>query len=95
MGKIITKRCSSPYCIEVDGLKGRPFEVDEDTRDLSGMWCTNCIKLGNEIRLFSGLTIDMIRATYTEYADTNLPREVKLFMEQYTRELIGKLGGEL
>lgn len=85
-------RCSSPICITQDGVKGRMFEPGTG---LNEVWCEQCIKLSAEMNFYANQTATMIRTTYQEYIETDLPKEVKLILEQFTRELIKQLGEEL
>lgn len=89
------QHCTSSFCIVKDGVRGRLFTPPEDAEGIAKVWCPQCIQLSTEINFFSHQTAIMIRKTYKQYMDTELPKEVKLFLEQYTRELIGLLGEEL
>lgn len=86
-------RCKSPFCIIKDNIRGREFKPSGT--GLSEVWCPACIKLQGEVQFFSSQTADMIRNTYNEYIDTDLPKEVKLILEQFTIDLLQQLNSEL
>lgn len=86
-------RCKSTFCIVKDNIRGREFEPFGT--GLSEVWCKECIKLQGEVSFFSSQTADMVRTTYNEYMETELPKEVKLILEQFTADIIRQLGGEL
>lgn len=86
-------RCKSPFCIVKDNVRGREFKPFGT--GLSEVWCSECIKLQSEVSFFSLQTIDMIRSTYGEYINTDLPKEVKLILEQFASDLCQQLNGEL
>lgn len=85
-------RCSSPICITQDGTKGRLFEPG---KGINAHWCKECIKLSAEMNYYANQTATMIRTVYQEYIETDLPKEVKMILEQFTRELVKQLGEEL
>lgn len=87
-------KCNSPFCVvNKDKTRGREFEPTEE--GIGKLWCPQCVELSIQIQFFSAQTADMIRKTYKEYVETNLPKNVKLILEQFARELIGKVGEEL
>lgn len=89
-------RCISPICItDKEGVRGREFTPPEDAQGISANWCPQCIRLYGEISFYSQQTVNMIRSTYEEYKNTDLPKEVKLILEQFTRELLAQLNSEL
>lgn len=88
-------RCQSPFCIVKDQVRGRMFEPSEDAQGLNKVWCPTCIKLGTQINFYAHETAEMIRRVYNSYAETKLPKEVKLFLEAYTNEIMQQLGEEL
>lgn len=89
-------RCTSSFCVmKEDGVRGREFEPSDKAEGLSKVWCSDCIKLGKQITFFSRQTSEMIRSVYRSYIETNLPKEVKLFLEQFSREIMENLGEEL
>lgn len=89
-------RCKSTFCIVTpDSIRGRMFTPPEGGDPLTQVWCQHCIKIGKQLAFFSSRTAQMIRDTYKTYNDTNLPKEVKLILEQFSRELITNLGEEL
>lgn len=47
------------------------------------------------MNFYANQTATMIRTVYQEYINTELPKEVKMILEQFTRELIKELGEEL
>lgn len=85
--------CKSPFCIVKDNIRGREFEPFGT--GLSEVWCAECIRLQGEVQFMANQTVDMIRTTYNEYIETDLPKEVKLILEQFTRDIIQQLGSEL
>lgn len=88
-------RCTSPFCIKQDEIRGREFEKAESAEGLSTIWCPKCIELSAEIQFFSAQTATMVRDTYKSYIETNLPKEVKLILEQFAQELMRSFGEEL
>lgn len=88
-------RCKSPYCIVRDNIRGRIFTPSDDVEGLAKIYCPDCIKLGTQIQFYSTETAKMIRNTYRAYIDTDLPAEVKLILEQFTREVIAQFGEEI
>jgi hypothetical protein len=89
-------RCKSPLCIKnEEGIRGRLFEPPKNAEGIATQWCSTCIKLSTQIQFFATQTIEMIRKRWSVYEKTELPKEVKLFMTQFCRELINELGGEL
>lgn len=89
-------RCKSPICIkDADGIRGREFTPSKDAQGISAIWCNQCIKLYGELSFYSQQTADMIHGIYEEYINTDLPSEVKLILEQFTREILTQLNSEL
>lgn len=88
-------RCKSPFCVVQDQVRGREFEPPKDAQGLASVWCPICVQLSAQIQYFSTETAQMIRGMYRAYTDTELPKEVKLILEQFARELIQMLGEEL
>lgn len=88
-------RCTSNFCIVQEGVRGREFTPPEDAKGLSKVWCPHCITIGKQVTFFSSQTAQMVRETYNSYIDTNLPQNVKLILEQFSREVIQQLGEEL
>lgn len=88
-------RCTSPTCIVRDQVRGRMFTPPEDAKGLAETWCPDCIKIVGHLQFYSQQTADMIRNIYHSYIDTNLPKEVKTFLEAYTREILKELSAEL
>lgn len=89
-------RCQSPICItNKDGIRGREFTPPQDAQGISAIWCDQCIKLYGELSFYSQQTADMIHGIYEEYNSTDLPNEVKLILEQFTREILTQLNSEL
>lgn len=86
-------RCKSSFCVVKDNIRGREFKPFG--AGLSEVWCQECVKLQAEVKFFSGQTMDMVRNTYHEYVETDLPKEVKLILEQFASDLCQQLGGEL
>lgn len=89
-------RCKSSFCItNPDGIKGRLFTPAEKAQGVAKIWCDNCMNLGKQLSFFANETANMIRRIYVSYEDTDLPKEVKLFLTAYTREIMDELGQEL
>jgi len=89
-------RCSSPICIvTTGGVRGRMFTPDPKAIGMATRWCPQCIRISGQMQFFSHQTAEMVRNTYEEYINTDLPAEVKLILEQFTREIIKELGEEL
>lgn len=88
-------RCKSPICTVKDGVRGIEFTPAEDSQGMHRIWCPGCIRLSKELVFWSGETAEMIRDVYRAYIDTDLPREVKLILEQFAREIVQKLNEEL
>lgn len=88
-------KCMSNFCLVTDGIRGREFEPRENAEGLEKVWCSSCIRTSKEITFFTQQTATMIREAYKSYVDTNLPREVKLILEQFAAEIIKQLGAEL
>lgn len=89
-------RCKSPTCvINADQTRGRLFTLPKDSIGVESIWCPKCIEVVGHLQFYAQETADMIRTTYKEYIDTNLPSEVKTFLEAYTREILRKLNAEL
>ena len=88
-------RCTSPYCIVQNEVRGRMFTPSDSADGLEKVYCPTCIKLGMQIQFYSTETANMIRNIYKTYANTQLPKEVKLILEQFTREIIANFGEEL
>lgn len=89
-------RCKSTFCIvNPEGIRGRMFTPPEGADGLAKIWCPNCVKIGKQLTFFSAQTAQMIRDTYKVYIATDLPKEVKLILEQFTMELVQQLGEEL
>lgn len=86
-------RCTSPLCITENGVKGRLF-TPSDIEGLAQVWCPECIKLQKQLVFFSQQTAEMIAITYSTYINTALPKDVKLVLRQFTRELLQQLGIE-
>lgn len=87
------KRCLSPFCeTVVEGVRGAMFTPSEG---LGETWCPACVRTTKEIMFFTKMTVEMIDRTYKSYINTNLPKQVKLFLEQFTQEIVKNLGGEL
>ena len=86
-------RCQSPICITIDNIRGRMFIPTE--KGIGKTWCTQCISTGEQMAFFTHETANMIRDIYRSYIDTSLPREVKLILEQFVREVVQKLNEEL
>lgn len=95
MSKTVNKRCKSPYCVEVDGLKGRIFEAPEDDQTLEGIWCKECVKLYSEIRFFTDQTVAMLRRKYQEMRVEDLPDNIGNLLMAFVRDLLAELGEEL
>lgn len=89
-------RCTSPICIVgTDGVRGRLFTPPESAQGLGQSWCPQCLKISSEMQFFSTQTAQMIRNIYRGYAETDLPKNIKLILEQFTREIIKQLNEEL
>lgn len=89
-------RCQSPICITNDkGIKGREFTPPPTAEGMAKLWCPQCLKLNNTLVFFSQQTANMVRETYSEYINTDLPKEVKMILEQFAREIVEKLNQEL
>lgn len=89
-------KCKSTFCIiNPDGIRGRLFTPPKDATSIAQVWCPTCIKLTSQIAFFTSETAEMIRKTYRIYTNTDLPKEVKLILEQFTREVVQNLGEEL
>lgn len=89
-------RCTSPICIiNKEGIRGREFTPPEDAQGISANWCSPCIRLYGELSFYAQQTADMIRSTLEEYRNTDLPKEVLLILEQFTREILTQLNSEL
>lgn len=88
-------KCSSPICkTNADGSRGVMF-TPGDVDGIAKIWCPECIRTSTEIQFFTSNTAQMIRGVYKSYIDTELPREVKLILEQFAREIVQKLNEEL
>lgn len=85
-------KCKSSFCA-ITG--GREFEPYKSPDSLTEQWCSACIRLQRQTTYMAAATADMIRNIWQEYEHTNLPREVKLFLKQYTIEILKQLGAEL
>lgn len=89
-------RCKSPTCvINADQTRGRLFTPPKDSIGVESIWCPKCIEVVGHLQFYAQETADMIREKYKSYKDTNLPKEVKLFLEAYTREILKELSAEL
>lgn len=89
-------RCQSTFCVvNADQTRGRLFTIPENAEGITKIWCPSCLQISRQITFFSSQTADMIRQVYREYVQTNLPKEVILILEQFTREIIQQLGDEL
>lgn len=89
-------RCKSQFCVvNSEGIRGRLFTPPEGVSGLPKVWCPQCVIIGKQITFFSAQTADMIRAIYQEYDATPLPKEVKLVLQQFAREIVQQLGEEL
>lgn len=89
-------RCTSPICItRPDGIKGRLFVPPANAEGMAKLWCPDCIQLGNQLTFYANQTANMIKKVYHDYVVTELPKEVKLILEQFAREIVEALGGEL
>lgn len=89
-------RCRSPFCNGTyDGLKGRLFIPPEGARNLSLIWCENCVKVGTEMKFFSQQTANMVREKFAEYRPEALPHNVRVVLTQFAREIVEMLGEEL
>lgn len=90
------KRCRSPYCItDNQGLKGRTFTPPPGAQGVSLDWCPACIAIGTQVKFFTSETTKMIRNKWRQYEETDLPREIKLFMRQFVVEICAEMGEEL
>jgi hypothetical protein len=85
--------CTSPFCIIQNGVRGRDFEPTLE--GIGRNWCPQCVDLTIKTQFFSAQTANMIRAIYQTYIETDLPKEVKMILEQFTRELMTNLDSEL
>ncbi len=90
-----TIRCQSPICKVTDGVRGREFTIPEGATGIATKWCPLCVGISTQITFFAGQTADMIRNVYKTYIDTNLPKQVKIILEQYTKELLKNMNQEL
>lgn len=88
-------RCTSPICIVIDNVRGRTFVPRENAEGVAKTWCPECIQISNQLLFFSQKTAQMIRTVYKSYIDTELPKPVKLILEQFAREVIKNLNEEL
>lgn len=89
-------RCKSTFCItNTEGIKGREFTPPANATGLAKLWCAQCMNIGKQLTFFASETSQMIRNTYAAYNNTNLPKEVKLILTQFAREIIEQLGEEL
>lgn len=89
-------RCASPLCVtNPDGTKGREFTPPTNAQGVNLVWCPACLRTAQEMEFFTLQTAQMIRGVYKSYIDTELPKEVKLFLEQYTVEILRKLNQQL
>lgn len=89
-------RCKSPFCIvSEEGIRGRMFVPPKDGKGVAEIYCPVCLNIAKQMTFFSGQTAQMIRNVYKSYIDTELPKEVKLILEQFARELVELLGEEL
>lgn len=89
-------KCSARFCtLNPDGTRGRTFTPPPNAQGVEAVWCSDCIKLANEVKFFTGQTANMIREKWRAYDDTNLPHNVKIFMEQFVKEILMELGEEL
>lgn len=89
-------RCTSPICItNGEGIKGREFTPPPLAEGMAKSWCPECLKLSNTLLYYSQQTANMVREIYQEYINTDLPKEVKLILEQFAREIVEKLNEEL
>lgn len=86
-----TAVCKSHFCA-VQG--GREFEVPAGASGVEAQWCPMCLRVARQVQFFSQQTAAMIRNKYREYNETNLPKEVKLILTQFARELVNELGEE-
>jgi hypothetical protein len=73
---------------------GREFTPKPGATGLEEAWCAPCIRMFGMIKFFTQETAAMIRNKYREYNDTALPKEVKLILTQFSREIIQELGEE-
>ncbi len=88
-------RCKSPICIVVNNVRGRMFTPPERAVGMSQVWCPDCIKISAQINFYAAQTANMIRGVYNSYIDTELPKEVKLILEQFVIEILKNLNEEL
>lgn len=89
-------RCTSPVCIkDSEGIRGREFTPPEAAEGLTKIWCPECLKMSQTLLFYSKRTAEMIKNIYTQYDETDLPKEVKLILTQFTREILGELNEEL
>lgn len=92
----VETRCKSAFCIVGrEGIRGRMFVPPKDSKGLAKIYCPQCLSIAKQLTFFSGQTAQMIRNVYKSYIDTELPKEVKLILEQFARELVEQLGEEL
>lgn len=89
------ERCKCTICIVKDGVRGRMFTPPEGAKGVYKVWCGQCIRLSAEMNFYASQTAQMVRSIYATYVDTELPKEVKLILEQFTREVMQQLNEEL
>jgi len=89
------ERCKSQFCIVKDGIRGREFTPPENAEGIAKVWCPDCVRMANQVTFYASRTANMVRTTYKAYVDTELPKEVKLILEQFAMEIVKELGEEL
>lgn len=87
-------RCSSPICIVQNSVRGRLFTPPENAKGVNAIWCPECIKITGQMNFYAHQTAEMIRGVYNQYKDTDLPKNVKLILEQFVAELLRNLNEE-
>lgn len=77
-------KCQSSFCT-VQG--GREIQ--------GGQFCKPCLRLMYQVDYFTSQTAQMIRNKWREYSQTDLPREVKIFMRVFVEEILNEMNHSL
>lgn len=89
------QRCLSPICTVTEGVRGKLFTPPDDATGVYKIWCPACIRVSAQMNFYASETANMVRNVYATYIDTELPKNVKLILEQFAREIVQQLGEEL